>query len=217
MRRYVALSLIVVSGLFLTWACSNDNDSDDDIDDLKKRVSDLESAGSDGATVKDANGDEIGTVVSQSMPVTFIQLSDGAIAGVSQSSGAYLTGACDSSFCNKSTYIDILDPQENYDDSKGFSYCYFEALNCSGTCLLPDKPRENFIFKSGASSYVKASGDETSSTVAFKSAYATDLTACIATTGDGATARSKTFYPVTSAYSFPSGITLPLAAPLTFE
>lgn len=170
----------------------------------------------------DGNNTNIGLVALSDWPKLTLVLSDSATLGISGSTGNFGGGLCSGGYCTSSSfetlyYKDTLWQTRLYNPS-AMSYCHFQSTDCSGTCLLIDKPMKNSVFKSPAG-YFKATGSETGSSLVIKSFYRIDYADCGVVTSTVATSTnfgySATAYSVDTSYTLPSEITIPVPTPIT--
>jgi hypothetical protein len=127
-------------------------------------------------------------------------LSNGGILNINSFTGQYLNTV-------------VIDSTTGEIDENG-GFCSFTTANCTGTCYQEDsfggfgdslKPQKNAVYYSGTQFY-KATGTETAISITIQSAYQNG--ACSASSG------SNTGYAITSSFSLPTGVTLPITLPM---
>ncbi len=183
-------------------------------------------SGTSGGTfsVYDSGDANLGRLMFSDWPGVAISFSNGAFGGFSIATGEYDRGYCKSGFCstdhgNWQFYLGST-------ISSTKSYCLFSSSDCSGNCILPDKPTGGALFMNAQNSFVSASGTEVaSSEVTIHSLFrynagdylitpAANAGDCVVTTGE-TIARSYSISVVSgSPYTFPTSINYPFSGPL---
>jgi len=162
----------------------------------------------DAQVLKDSDGNELGSVRFSDWPRIVAKLSNDGEVIVRASDGGYLGGLCEGSYCTLSMGT-LFNKRGNE-----FGYCYFTSTNCTGECLLADKPVVNAVFRKTEDDFVIATGDEESTATTARSFLTSDASDC---TSSSSSTSTSSFYPVTETYEFPDDATFPFSAPLTVE
>ncbi len=91
--------------------------------------------------------------------------------------------------------------------------CSTVASSCAGSCYIYDRAPRGTIIRTGASTYVVATGEEQRVLSGLTEKSQVDLDGTCRDVADDST---LTGYAITKAYALPTGITLPLKTPLSF-
>lgn len=93
--------------------------------------------------------------------------------------------------------------------------CFFEATDCSSTCLFPTSPAQKQKIIQGANGFHKITGDETRSARTFNAYQLGDypLPVCAAL----GSPQSSELAELTTIYQFATGVAYPFAAPIAVK
>ncbi len=191
-------------------------------------------AGTGATSVYNASGTKIGTVAFAQWPMVEIKFSDSG-SGMFYAGGAFASGLCKNSFCTLMSLYTPTPPgaatlsfgNVNLDNTNPRSYLLYTTSTCSGTPYLPDQPIKHSVFMGPTNAFYKASGSESTSTIAPVSIYLHDRFSCTNTafyvTAAGVccslgTVSTASYYSVAATYTMPSAVpSYPFSGPLYFE